>query len=309
MGAGASMETPPYTTAEEALAAGKTQEEIDAYVAQKKVADDAAAASAEKPPESPRTAEAKIEAPAAAGDKTPKFVYLPVVGRGEQIHLLAAEHGFAFEFVKPKGFGGEYVWQESAPHGTVPVFECAGEDAGLILSDSAAIIDYILEKTPEGPFTPKDARSRVLARDTWMFCQDYYNHFLSPMHDSIMGHAEPHWRQGRNTDPRADKEHAQAADYLSELATYHTQRMARLEKKLVALGSAFSAGDAPTYADLFVYTCVNTVLKCKGFTAFRESCGEKGPFDGCPTVLALAAKIGEREKIKAMAGKFDQAPV
>ena len=54
---------------------------------------------------------------------------------------------------------------------------------------------------------------------------------------------------------------------------------------------------------------MTTVLKCTGFSAFREGFGEKGPFEGCPTVVALARKIGEREKIKAMAGKFEQAPV
>jgi glutathione S-transferase len=274
MGAGASTAKHPFPDEAAALAAGKTQEEIDSY-------------------------KASIKA---------RFIYLPVVGRGEQIHLLAAEHGLEYETVLPKGFGGEYVWSESAPHGTLPVWETTEAD-GLTLSDSAAIIDYILEKTPDGPLAPKDMRSRVLARDTWMFCQDYYNHFLSPMHDTIMNHAEPHWRQGRNTDPRASPEHEKNADYLSELAAYHTQRMGRLEKKLAAAGTAYAAGADITYADLFVYTCVTTVLKCKGFTAFREGCGEAGPFAGCPTVLALAAKVGERPKIAEKAGKFDQAPV
>ena len=51
------------------------------------------------------------------------------------------------------------------------------------------------------------------------------------------------------------------------------------------------------------------VLNCKGFAAFRESCGEEGPFAGCPMVLELAAKVGEREKVAAAAGIFDQAPV
>ena len=183
------------------------------------------------------------------------------------------------------------------------------EEDGLNISDSAAIIDYILEKTPDGPFTPKDMRSRILARDTWMFCQDYYNHFLSPMHDSIMGHAEPHWRQGRNTDPRSSKDHEKNAEYLSELAAYHTQRMGRLEKKLADLGTEYCTGVQPTYADLFIYTCVQTVLKCKGFGPFRESFGDKSPLDGYPTVLALANKIGERPKIAVKAGKFEQAPV
>ena len=30
----------------------------------------------------------------------PKFIYLPMVGRGEQIRLLAAEHGIDYETVK-----------------------------------------------------------------------------------------------------------------------------------------------------------------------------------------------------------------
>ena len=63
------------------------------------------------------------------------------------------------------------------------------------------------------------------------------------------------------------------------------------------------------YADLFVYTCVTTVMKCKGFGAFRESFSEAGPFEGCPTLLALAAKVGERPKIAEKAAKFEEAPV
>ena len=81
------------------------------------------------------------------------------------------------------------------------------------------------------------------------------------MHDVIMNHAEPHWRQGRNTDPRANPEHEKHADFLLELKTLHAQRMGRLEKKLVAAGTAFCAGDECTYADLFIYTCVTTVAR------------------------------------------------
>ena len=66
MGSGASH---PYPDEAAALAAGKTQEEIDAYK--------------------------------AGLPKKPKFVYLPVVGRGEQIHLLCAEHGVDYDFVLP----------------------------------------------------------------------------------------------------------------------------------------------------------------------------------------------------------------
>ena len=41
------------------------------------------------------------------GEAKPKFIYLPDVGRGEQIRLLAAEHGLDYETVLPAGFGGE----------------------------------------------------------------------------------------------------------------------------------------------------------------------------------------------------------
>ena len=203
----------------------------------------------------------------------PKFIYLPVVGRGEQIRLLAAEHDIAYETVLPAGFGGEYNWAEQAPHGTVPVLETT---EGFAIGDSAAIVDYILEKTPEGPLAPKDTKARCLAKDAWNFCNDYYSFFLSPMHDVIMNHAEPHWRQGRNTDPRANPEHEKHADFLSELKTLHSQRMGRLQKKLAAAGTAFCAGDECTYADLFIYTCVTTVrfsvsMRAVAAMAFRDS--------------------------------------
>ncbi len=60
MGAGASAEAPPFATAEAALAAGKTQEEIDAYLATQT----AAAAEAAPAEAAPAGAEA---APAEAG--------------------------------------------------------------------------------------------------------------------------------------------------------------------------------------------------------------------------------------------------
>ena len=53
--------------------------------------------------------------------------YLPVVGRGEQIRLLAAEHDIDYETVLPAGFGGEYNWAEQAPHGTVPWGACSAQ--------------------------------------------------------------------------------------------------------------------------------------------------------------------------------------
>ena len=80
---------------------------------------------------------------------------------------------------------GEYNWAEQAPHGTLPALETT---EGFALGDSAAIVEYILEKTPDGPLTPKDTKSKCLAKDAWNFCNDYYGFFLSPMHDVIMNH-------------------------------------------------------------------------------------------------------------------------
>ena len=91
------------------------------------------------------------------------------------------------------------------------------------------------------------------------------------------------------------------------MATYHAQRMARLEKKLLGLGTEYCAGSQPTYADLFIYTCVQTVLKCKGLG--RSVKVLKSPFDNYPTVVALANKIGERPKVAEKAGKFEECPV
>ena len=91
---------------------------------------------------------------------------------------------------------GEYNWAEQAPHGTVPVLETT---EGFAIGDSAAIVDYILEKTPEGPLTPKDTKARCLAKDAWNFCNDYYAFFLSPYHDVIMNHAEPHCQRSQST--------------------------------------------------------------------------------------------------------------
>ena len=68
MGAGASADAPPYATAEEALAAGKTQEEIDAFMAKQKEA--TAAAPAEAEAAAPAEAEA-APAEAAAAEAAP----------------------------------------------------------------------------------------------------------------------------------------------------------------------------------------------------------------------------------------------
>ena len=57
---------------------------------------------------------------------------------------------------------------------------------GFALGDSAAIIDYILEKTPEGPLAPKDAKTKFLAKDVWSFCNDYYSYVIACVEVKIL---------------------------------------------------------------------------------------------------------------------------
>ena len=118
-------------------------------------------------------------------------------------------------------------------------------------------------------------------------------------------HGERFWRNLRMTDTRAV---GSEEEYVTDLKTLHKTRMGYFEKKCAALGTSFLSGADCTYADVFLYTCVAAVQKCKGFEAFRKAC-EGDPFKEYPTVLAIVAKVAEREKVKAVAGKYDEAPI
>ena len=237
----------------------------------------------------------------ATTKKTPvDFAYFPVVGRGEQIRLIFAEHGIASNEIVPVGFGGDTFKHGETPHGHLPWLK----DGELTLNDSFAIVQYLVEKYP-GPFTPDSFGAKMKSIDAWAFVQDYYSFVLSPLHDMALKHGERFWRNARMTDTRAV---GSEEEYVADLKTLHEKRMGYFEKKCAALGTPFLSGSACTYADVFLYTCVYAVQKCKGFGPFRDACGGD-PFKEYPTVLAIVAKVAEREKIKAVAGKFDQAPI
>mmetsp|Transcript_2638 Transcript_2638/g.5436 ORF Transcript_2638/g.5436 Transcript_2638/m.5436 type:complete len:93 (-) Transcript_2638:100-378(-) len=61
---------------------------------------------------------------------------------------------------------------------------------------------------------------------------------------------------------RPPRRMASFSDSLEELMNYNTQRVNRLEKKLFANGTPYSAGQDIRYANFFIYNSVYTVLKC-----------------------------------------------
>jgi len=229
----------------------------------------------------------------------------PIIGRGEQLELIMAEHGISYKFRNCKGFGGDFDRQTESAHGTFPWLDL--KDEGFQLSDTSAMVQYLVKKYP-GPATPRNLKEEVLAADQWAWCQDYYSFFLSPYHDTILSHNEPHWRNARNTDPRAKAGEPGHEDYIAELHTLHHQRTGRLEKKLENMGTQYMAGDELTYADLFLYTCVEAVNSCKGFAGLRDVC-DGDAFSACPKIKAIHAKVGARPKVAARSGKYAEAPL
>jgi len=230
-----------------------------------------------------------------------EFCYFPVVGRGEQVRLICAEHGITLKEIAPVGFGGDTFKHGETPNGHFPWMK----DGKLVLNDSNVIVQYLIEKYP-GPLTPTTFDEKMKALAAWSWCQDYYSFVLSPLHDMALKHNEKHWRNARLTDPRAvgDLE----AEYVEDLKKLHQTRVGYFEKQVAALKSPFLAGAECTYADVFLYTCVYAVQKCAGFGPLRDACGGD-PYSDCPSIVALVAKVAAREKIAAAAGKFDEAPI
>jgi len=230
-----------------------------------------------------------------------EFCYFPIVGRGEQIRLICAEHGLTFDEIVPMGFGGDTFKHAETPNGHLPWMK----DGSLVLNDSSSIVQYIIEKYP-GPYTPTSFDSKVLSVEAWAWVQDYYNFVLSPLHDMALQHNERHWRNARLTDSRAVGD--LTSEYVADLKKLHENRCGYFEKRLAALTTPFLSGANCTYADIFLYTCVYAVQKCAGFGPLREACGGD-PYKSYPSITAVVAKVGALEKVKAAAGKFDQAPI
>jgi len=227
-----------------------------------------------------------------------------VIGRGEQLELIMAEHGISYNFRNCVGFGGDFVKNDESATGSFPWLDV--KDEGFKLTDTTAMVQYLVQKYP-GPATPRNLKEEVMALDAWAWCQDYYSFFLSPYHDTILSHNEPHWRNVRNTDPRAKAGEPGHEDYIAELHTLHDNRTVRLENKLEAMGTEYMAGDELTYADLFLYTCVESVNSCGGFATLRDA-RDGDAFAACPKIKAIHAKVGARPKVAERSAKYKEAP-
>ena len=49
-----------------------------------------------------------------------ELAYFPIIGRGEQILILCAEHGIEVKFLTAKPFGDDFDKDTQAPFGTLP---------------------------------------------------------------------------------------------------------------------------------------------------------------------------------------------
>lgn len=82
----------------------------------------------------------------------------PYAGR---VRITLAEKGIPYE-TAAIDLDDRPAWlYEKNPAGKVPVLE---EDGGLVLPESAVIMEYLDERYPEPPLLPADAAERALAR-------------------------------------------------------------------------------------------------------------------------------------------------
>ena len=63
-----------------------------------------------------------------------ELAYFPIIGRGEQILILCAEHGVDVKFLSAKPFGDDFDKDTQAQFGTLPWMREKTTD--LILNDS-----------------------------------------------------------------------------------------------------------------------------------------------------------------------------
>jgi glutathione S-transferase len=78
-----------------------------------------------------------------------------------RVRITLAEKGIPYDAVAID-LGDRPAWlYEKNPAGKVPVLE---EDGGLVLPESAVIMEYLDERYPEPPLLPADPAERALAR-------------------------------------------------------------------------------------------------------------------------------------------------
>ena len=232
------------------------------------------------------------------------FAYLPIIGRGEQIHLICAMHGIKLNMLNSTPMGNDFQLSTDSLFGTVPWME--DKSNGLILNDSMAIVQYLVSKY-EGKLTPSTQEESAMVANLWAWSNDYYSFVLSPLHDIITGHSEAFWRNLRLTDTlhEGGKELA-----LKNLIVLHDKRVAFLESHLQNCAiSDFMVNGKCSYADIFLYTCVRAVERCPGYGEFRDLYGAE-PFNNKENILRVCDSVAAiDEVIQAVGTKFDDCPI
>ena len=232
------------------------------------------------------------------------FAYFPIIGRGEQVHIICALHGIKLNMLNSTPMGNDFELNSESLFGTVPWMK--DKSNGVILNDSMAIVQYLVSEYV-GPLTPSSASESALIANLWAWSNDYYSFVLSPLHDIITGHSEAFWRNLRLTDTLADggKELA-----MKNLIILHDKRVNFLETYLERNElSGFMVGKKCSYADIFLYTCVRAVQGCPGFAEFREKFGSD-PFGKRARILKVCEAVEDIKEVKDTIGnKFDKCPI
>ena len=231
------------------------------------------------------------------------FAYLPIVGRGEQIHIICAMHGIKLNMLVSSPMGNDFNLNTDSLFGTVPWMKDKAND--LVINDSMAMVQYLVAQY-QGPLTPSSPEESALISNFWAWSNDYYSYVLSPLHDIITGHNETFWRNLRLTDTLKEggKELA-----LANLKILHDKRCSFLENYLKKSDGEFSVNGKCSYADIFLYTCVRSVQKCGGFGEFRELYGSD-PFANYENIGRICLAVESiPEVISTVGSKFDDCPI
>lgn len=148
---------------------------------------------------------------------------LPVSSYTAKLRLALSWRGIPFEEREPPGGYRSDAWRRIVPMGTLPALD----DAGFVLAESEAILEYLEERIPARPLLPQDLRQRAQVR------------LLARLHDL---HVEPKVRAlfalVRRPEDRSQ---------LPELKAALDDKLTRLAE--VVQPAPYMAGPAPTLAD------------------------------------------------------------
>ena len=232
------------------------------------------------------------------------FAYLPIIGRGEQVHIICSMHGIKLNMLNSTPMGNDFELTSDSLFGTVPWMKDKSND--LVLNDSMAIVQYLVTEY-RGPLTPSSPEEAASVANLWAWSNDYYSFVLSPLHDIITGHNEVFWRNLRLTDTLSGGGKDIA---LQNLKVLHDKRVGFLENYLERSSIVDYMIDGKcSYADIFLYTCVRAVQKCPGFNDFRKVYAGD-PFEKYKNISRVCAAVEVIKEVSDTVGtKFDDCPI